>query len=181
MTEWICRFKPCWILIDDAFKKVYLEDWQLLKNGHYFNPIDDSWQALPIATDSTTVRRSENKDGTVKHEQAVGQPGAPAWLFGRLGKIGGTTASPKALVQFYSPEAAQSLSWTSGTVVSKWRDPVRLSGRCLLHPRPFRYVGEARPQCYLRTTYGWRSKGRRRTSWGSCAKARVTRSRIFLR
>ena len=38
MTEWICRWKPCWILIDDAFKMVYLEDWQLLKNGHNFLP-----------------------------------------------------------------------------------------------------------------------------------------------
>ena len=92
MTEWICRWTPCWILNDDAFKKAYLEDWQLLKNGDNFNPIEDATQALPLAADSTRVRRSENKDGTVKHEQpldtssaprsswqAVGQPDAPTW------------------------------------------------------------------------------------------------------
>ena len=92
MMEWICRWKPCWILIDDAFKKVYLEDWQLLKKWAFVSPIDDSSQALPIAADSPTVRRSDNKDGTFKHEQvwdapsgpksswqAVGEPDAPTW------------------------------------------------------------------------------------------------------
>ena len=48
---------------------MYLEDWQLLRNVHNFNRIDDSSQALPLVADSTRVRRSENKDGTVKHEQ----------------------------------------------------------------------------------------------------------------
>ena len=25
----VCRWNPCWVLIDDTFKKAYFEDWQL--------------------------------------------------------------------------------------------------------------------------------------------------------
>ena len=45
--------------------------------GIIFYPIDDSPQALLLAADSTRVRRSENKDSTVKHEQPWDASSAP--------------------------------------------------------------------------------------------------------
>ena len=27
MTGWVCQWKPFWILVDDSFKKAYVEDW----------------------------------------------------------------------------------------------------------------------------------------------------------
>ena len=29
MTECVCRWKPCWVLIDNTLEKAYFEDWQL--------------------------------------------------------------------------------------------------------------------------------------------------------
>ena len=30
--------KPCWVLIEDTFKKAYFEDWQLVKDGTKLRP-----------------------------------------------------------------------------------------------------------------------------------------------
>ena len=100
MTEWVCRWKPCWVLIDDTLKQAYCKDSQLLKDGQNFHLVEDATQSIPLAADSTKVRRSEDKDGTVKHEQpldassapksswqAVGEPDAPTW------KLSGTQGS----------------------------------------------------------------------------------------
>ena len=27
MTGWVCQWKPFWILVDDSFKKAYVEEW----------------------------------------------------------------------------------------------------------------------------------------------------------
>ena len=71
------------------------------KMGMILKPTDDATQAPRLAADSTRVRRSENKDGTVKREQpldasaprpswqAVGQPDAPSW---KLSGTHGTSA-----------------------------------------------------------------------------------------
>ena len=53
----VCRWKPCWVLIDDTFKKVYFEDWQLLKVGQNYNPVEDATQSIPLGADSTKERR----------------------------------------------------------------------------------------------------------------------------
>ena len=100
MTEWVCRWKPCWVLIDDTLKQAYFKDSQFLKDGQNFHLVEDATQSIPLAADSTKVRRSEDKDGTVKHEQpldassapksswqAVGAPDAPTW------KLSGTQGS----------------------------------------------------------------------------------------
>ena len=68
MVDWVCRWKPCWVLIKDTFKKAYFEDWQLVKDGQNYDPVEDATQSILFAADSARVRRSENNDGTVKHE-----------------------------------------------------------------------------------------------------------------
>ena len=99
MTEWVCRWKPCWILTGDTFQKAYLEVWQRVKDGQNYDPIGDATQSIPFATDSTKIRGSENNDGTFKREQhwdnssspesswqAVGEPDEPTWkLLGTQG------------------------------------------------------------------------------------------------
>ena len=60
---------PCWVLIEDTFKKSYFEDWQLVKDGQNYDPVEDATQSFPFAADSTRVRRSDNNDSAVKHEQ----------------------------------------------------------------------------------------------------------------
>ena len=64
-------------------------------------PVEDATQSFLVAADSTKVRRSDNKDGTFKHEQpldassaprsswqAIGEPDAPTW------KLSGTHDTP---------------------------------------------------------------------------------------
>ena len=38
VTDWVCRWKPCWVHIDDTFKKAYFEDLQFSKDGQNFFP-----------------------------------------------------------------------------------------------------------------------------------------------
>ena len=64
-----CRWKPCWVLIDDTVKKAYFEDWQLLKDGQNYNPVEDSTQTIPCAADSSKLRSTENSDRALKYEQ----------------------------------------------------------------------------------------------------------------
>ena len=97
-----CRWKPCWVLIDDTVKKAYFEDWQLLKDGQNYNPVEDSTQTVPCAADSSKLRSTENSDCALKREQhwdtssspksswqAVGEPDAPTW---KLSGTQGTSA-----------------------------------------------------------------------------------------
>ena len=124
LTDWVCRWKPSWVLTDETFKKAYFEDWQLQKDGQNFYSIDYAPQSLPLAVDSTKVRRYENKDGNVKHKQpwdtsssprsswqAVGDADAPTW---KLSRTQGTSAfweyseapmpSPKRRCNFIQPK-----------------------------------------------------------------------------
>ena len=64
MTEWVCRWKPCWVLIDDTFKKAYVEDWQLSKDGQNYNSVDDSTKTVPCASDSSKLLNAESRDRT---------------------------------------------------------------------------------------------------------------------
>ena len=102
MTEWVRRWKPCWVLIDDTFKKAYFEDWQLLKDEQNYNPVEDSAQTVPCASDSSKLRKTEHRDCALKCEQpldtssapksswpAVGEPDAPTW---KLSGTQGTSA-----------------------------------------------------------------------------------------
>ena len=107
-------------------RKRSLRTGTFLQMGIISTPIDDATQALLLAAGSTRVRRSENKDGTVKQIwdapsaprsswQAVGDPDAPTW------KLSGTQGT--------------SALWKN------WKAPLPLPKRM----RPFCYVGESRP------------------------------------
>ena len=69
MMEWVCQWKTYLILIGDTFKKASLEDWQLVKDGQNYDPVEDPTQSIPFAADSTKIRRSENSDCNLKREQ----------------------------------------------------------------------------------------------------------------
>ena len=48
MAEWICRWKPFWIPIDDTFQKAYLEERQLADDGSQRDPVEDSAKDSPL-------------------------------------------------------------------------------------------------------------------------------------
>ena len=120
------RWQPCWILIGETFRKAYLEDWQLSKDGQNYNPVEDSAQTVPCASDSGKLRRTENSDVP----SSVGSLGTPhrhqnlrgkqlenlARLLGRSPETEDTSAfwekseaplpHQKTRVQLYSPKAA---------------------------------------------------------------------------
>ena len=52
MVEWVCRRKPCCVLIEDTFNKAYFEDWQLVKDGQNYDPVGDA--TIPFAASSTS-------------------------------------------------------------------------------------------------------------------------------
>ena len=100
----------------------------------------------------TLIVRPEATWSSTFSTKTNGQPCALTWeLLGPQGtasfweRTEAPFASTKTWVQFYSPEAAQSFSWTPGAAVSKWRDPVGLRGYCLLGHRPIPSVGKDRP------------------------------------
>ena len=68
MSGWVCQWKPFWIPVVDTFRKAYLEEWLRVGDGSISDPGGNSIKAVPVATDSTTVRSSENKDCTVRHK-----------------------------------------------------------------------------------------------------------------
>ena len=108
MTEWVCRWKPCWVLIDDTFKKAYFEDWQLFKDGQNCSHVEHSAETVPWASDSSKLlkasklRRTDSSDCALKYVQAldsssapksswqaIGKPDAPTW---KLSGTQGTSA-----------------------------------------------------------------------------------------
>ena len=103
MAEWICRWKPFWIPIGDTFQEAYLEEWQLVDDGSKRDPVEDSAQTIPCASDSSKLWKAENRDCALKFEQpldtssapksswqAVGEPDGPTWM---LSGTQGTSAS----------------------------------------------------------------------------------------
>ena len=77
MTEWVCRWKPLWIPIGDTCQKAYLEEWQLVDDGSKQDPGENSTKTVPCVSDSSMLWKTENKDGTVKHEQPLDASSAP--------------------------------------------------------------------------------------------------------
>ena len=78
MTESIRRWKPCWILIDDAFKKWTWRTGNFLKNWPFCNPsmiLHRHFLLLPIRH-GYEDRRTKTND-TVKHEQPWDASSAP--------------------------------------------------------------------------------------------------------
>ena len=112
MSGWICQW---WIPVGNTFQKAYLEEWLRVDDGSRSDPGENSIKAFPIATDPTTVRRSENKDCIVEHKQPldassaptsswqpVGQPDAPTWEL--LGSEGTATFWEKTEAQLLPPK-----------------------------------------------------------------------------
>ena len=64
-------------VIDDTFKKAYIEDWQLSKDGQNFNPVDDSTKTGPCTSDSSKLLKVESRDGALKYEQPWDTSSAP--------------------------------------------------------------------------------------------------------
>ena len=62
MTEWICGWKPFWILAGDTFQKAYLEEWQRVDDGQKRDSVKDSTQTVPCAFDSSKLWKTENGD-----------------------------------------------------------------------------------------------------------------------
>ena len=119
MAEWMSRWKRFWIPIGDTFQKAYLDEWHLVDDGSKRDPVEDSAHTSPCASDSSTVPSSMRNLWT-PHRHRIplgGEPHASIW---KLSGTEGTSAfwekpeaplpHPKARVQFYSPETAQSLS-----------------------------------------------------------------------
>ena len=71
-AEWVCRWKPCWALIDDTFRTAYKEDWQLLKDAQNYYPVEDSTKTVPCASDSSMLYVPlfvDNLPAAKKHSQ----------------------------------------------------------------------------------------------------------------
>ena len=141
MVEWVCRWKPCWVLIEDTFKKTYFEDRQLVKDGQNYDRVGDSTQSIPLAADPTNVWTPENSDGTFKHEQIrdSGEDGlqtsAKTTESAKLLKSGAMTSisSMNRLGTLGTPHHYQSLRG------KQLENPPRQLGssRALKVPRPF--------------------------------------------
>ena len=160
MSGWDCQWKPFWIPIGDSFQKAYLEE--CIHMG------DDSSSHLGeqcMANIPTMVQeRPEEAVMTSRwrtwyaYLEAVWNP-----EYGiLLGENGGTIASSEDLGATLFTRSS-SVLFTERLKLLKW-DPVGLRGCGLLKYRPSHYVGKDKPWCYLRTTYGWCSKGRCRIS-----------------
>ena len=49
MVEWVCRWKPSWVLIEDTFKKkLTFKDCQLVKDGQNYDPVEEATQSIPV-------------------------------------------------------------------------------------------------------------------------------------
>ena len=110
LTEWFCRWKPCWVLIDDTFRRAYFKDWRRTTNPSKTLPS----QVLLLPTRQRTPHQHRNP-----HGQAVGEPDARTWKFsGTQGtsafweKSEAPLLRTKKCANFFSPTAAQSLSCT---------------------------------------------------------------------
>ena len=91
MAEWISRWKPFWIPIGDTFQKAYLDEWQLVDDESKRDPVEDSAQTIPCASDSSTVPSSMSNLWTPhRHRNPLGgEPHASIW---KLSGTEGTSA-----------------------------------------------------------------------------------------
>ena len=156
-------------------------------------------QALPLAADSTKERRSENKDGTVKHKhigapsaprsswQTVGQLDASSW---KLSGTEGTTAS-------WENRRKHCLSLCEGAIsfTQKSSVPCLNVWNCRIPPeRSYHVMRKTFPSSETVLLRGWTQtltmpqndmvdvrKGLRGTWWSICSKAGRTCSIVFLR
>ena len=78
-----------------TFQKAYLEEWQPVDDGSMRDPSENCFKTVPCAADSTRARRSESKDGTVKHEQPWDASSAPRAV--NLMRLLGSSPEPRVL------------------------------------------------------------------------------------
>ena len=77
MSGWICQWKPVWIPVGKTSQKAYLEEWLRVGDDSTSDFGEHSTKAILTVNVSTTVRKSQNKDCTVKHKQPLDAPSEP--------------------------------------------------------------------------------------------------------
>ena len=91
-----------------TFQKAYLEEWLRVGDDSTSDFGEHSTKAVPMATDSTTVRNSENKVCTVKHKQPLDAPSAPrsSWQPGQFDAPTWELLGPQGTASFWETTEA---------------------------------------------------------------------------
>ena len=195
-SGWVCQWKPFWIAVGDTLQKAYLEESIRVGDDPASNLGSSAlkqflrWMSQRWYVILNTKIVPSNINNLRKHLHHRDQRGSLMLLPGnfldpRVLHPSGRERRHHCLTQNDSVILFTRSSSVPFQNVWNCRFPVKRScrawGSCLFLPRQLHNVGEGRPQRYLRTTYGWRSKGCRRVPRGIRKKTRYIFSGVSLR
>ena len=136
MSGWVCQWKPFWILVEDSFKKAFVEEWVFVSD----EPSDgQNTVEVPMLYNTDHGKFIPVTPRISKHSTSL------PWILRSI-KIrlflGAASVAATAQMRLHSSTTTQSSSWASGTAVFKWGNLVRLRRTWLLRNRSVYFVGQ---------------------------------------